>query len=199
MAVTTATAKPSYLGLLNAISLAESHAGQYLEAWADVTPDEDLACTLRLVAARERSHGEVFCRRIAELGFGLKPKRDPADGERLARYADPRISDLEKIGPERSGEDRDTFRDIKQKMADGEYDPMTCNLLQWYITEEADSARRLRETYACVREKAAGRRARINGSDGAHASADAEAIMACMTEGFLRLEKSIDKLAKARR
>jgi len=199
MAVTTATAKPSYLGLLNAISLAESHAGQYLEAWADVTPDEDLACTLRLVAARERSHGEVFCRHIAELGFSLKPKRDPADGERLAKYADPRISDLEKIGPERSGESRDAFADIRKRMADGEYDPMTCNLLQWYITEEADSARRLRETYACVREKAAGRHPRINSSNGAHASADAEAIMACMTEGFLRLEKSIDKLAKARR
>jgi len=132
-------------------------------------------------------------------GFGLKPKRDPADGERLAKYADPRISDLEKIGPERSGEERDAFGDIRKRMADGEYDPMTCNLLQWYIAEEADSARRLRETYACVREKAAGRRARIDGSDGGHASADAEAIMACMTEGFLRLEKSIDKLAKARR
>src|SRR5690349_5988101 len=68
MATTEATEKPAYLGLLNAISLAESHAGQYLEAWANVTDDEDLACCLRLVAARERSHGEVFCRRIAELG-----------------------------------------------------------------------------------------------------------------------------------
>jgi hypothetical protein len=199
-ATTTATGKPAYLGLLNAISLAETHAGEYLEAWANVTPDEDLACTLRLVAARERSHGEVFCRRIAELGYTLRPKRDPANGERLAKYADPRISDLEKIGPERSGgEARDTFREIKQKMADGEFDPMTCNLLQWYIAEEEDTGRRLRETYACVREKAAGRRAMANGSDGAHTSADAEAIMACMTEGFLRLEKSIEKLVKAKR
>jgi hypothetical protein len=195
---TTASGKPAYLGLLNAISLAESHAGQYLEAWAEVTPDEDLACTLRLVAARERSHGDVFCRRIAELGYSLKPKRDPAAAERLAKYADPRISDLEKVGPERRGEDRDTFGDIRQKMADGDYDPMTCNLLQWYIAEEEDSGRRLREAYACVREKAAGRRAMANGGDGAHTSADAEAIMACMTEGFLRLEKSLEKLAKAK-
>jgi len=200
MAATTAMEKPAYLGLLNAISLAESHACQYLEAWADVTPDEDLACTLRLVAARERSHGDVFCRRIAELGYTLRLKRDPADGERLAKYADPRISDLEKIGPERREEDRDAFRDIRQKMADGDYDAMTCNLLGWYIAEEADSARRLREAYACVREKAAGRRARTNEPEGgAHASADAEAIMACMTEGFLRLEKSLEKLAKAKR
>src|SRR4051794_39020574 len=173
---TTANGKPAYLGLLNAISLAETHAGQYLEAWASVTPDEDLACTLRLVAARERSHGEVFCRRIAELGFSLKPKRDPAAGERLAKYADPRISDLEKVGPERKGEDRDPFGEIKAKMADGEYDPMTCNLLQWYIAEEADSGRRLREAYGCVRERANGRRAKANGAE--NASADAEVIMA---------------------
>ena len=195
METTTAT-KPKYLGLLNAISNGESAAGVYLEAWADVTPDPDLACTLRLVAARERSHGEVFCRRIAELGFSLKPKRDPADGERLAKYADPRVSDLEKIGPEREREDRDPFRDIKAKMADGEYDPMTCNLLGWYIAEEADSGKRLREAYACVRERAGGKKARMNGH-AAEASADAEAIMACMTQGFSRLEKSIEKLAKA--
>ena len=174
--------------------LAESHAGQYLDAWASVTPDEDLACTLRLVAARERSHGEVFCRRIAELGFSLKPKRDPADGERLAKFADPRISDLEKIGPQRNGEDRDAFGDIKTKMAAGEYDPMTCNLLQWYIAEEGDSARRLREAYGCVRERANGRKAKANGSEAA--SADAQALMACMTQGFSRLESRSRKLAK---
>ena len=59
MAMTAETMeKPAYLGLLNAISLGESAAGIYLEAWANVTTNEDLACTLRLVAARERSHGE---------------------------------------------------------------------------------------------------------------------------------------------
>ena len=198
---TTATAaKPAYLGLLNAISLAESHAGQYLEAWANVTPDDDLACTLRLVAARERSHGDVFCRRLAELGYSLRQKRDPRAYEQLAKYADPNISDLDKVGPERgNGEVRDAFREIREKMADGFYDPMTCNLLGWYIAEEEDSGRRLREAYACVREKAAGRRRAMGNGDGGHASADAEAIMACMTEGFLRLEKSLEKLAKAKR
>ena len=63
--------KPEYLGLLNAISLAESDAGVYLEAWANATTDEGLAGVLRLVAARERSHGEVFCRR-AVLYSGWK-------------------------------------------------------------------------------------------------------------------------------
>ena len=198
MAATTTAEKPAYLGLLNAISLAESHAGQYLEAWAAVTPDEDLACTLRLVAARERSHGEVFCRRLSELGYGLKQKRDPKAYEQLAKYADPNLSDIEKIGPERgnNGEVRDAFRDIRQKMADGEYDPMTCNLLGWYIAEEEDSGRRLRDAYACVRDKANGKR-KMNGAAVGHASADAEAIMACMTQGFSKLEKSLEKLAKA--
>ncbi len=206
------TEKPEYLGLLNAISLAESEAGVYLEAWANATSDEDLACTLRLVAAREASHGETFCRRIAELGFELMPKPDPKAAARLAKYANPRIDDLEKIGPERQDpEITEFFADTERKIADGYFDDMTCNLMQWYINEEKDSARRLREAYACVRERAGmdGKpRAKANGhASGAmngaetHAgpSADAEAIMACMTAGFKSLEKTLEKMAKTAR
>jgi hypothetical protein len=185
--------KPKYLGLLNAISNAESAAGVYLAAWADVTPDPDLACTLRLVAARETSHGEVFCRRIAELGFSLRRKADPKGYEILAKLANPNISDLEKIG-DREDRDADPFGDIRRRIAEGEFDPMTANLLTWYIAEEMDSGRRLREAYACVREKA-GQGAPAAGASGP--SADAEAIMACMTAGFARLETSLEKLAKA--
>jgi hypothetical protein len=185
--------KPKYLGLLNAISNAESAAGVYLEAWADVTPDPDLACTLRLVAARERSHGEVFCRRIAELGFTLRKKVDPRGAEQLAKLSNPNISDLEKIGDRGEG-DSDPFGDIRRRIADGEFDPMTANLMSWYIAEEIDSGRRLREAYDCVREKAGAKRK--SAATGAP-SADAEAIMACMTAGFARLEKSLEKLVKA--
>jgi hypothetical protein len=189
------TAKPAYLGLLNAISLAESAAGVYLEAWAAATPSPDLACALRLVAARETSHGEVFCRRIAELGFELRRKPDPRAAERLARLADPRIADIDKI-PARGDEEADPFADIRRRMAEGEFDPMTANLMNWYIAEEKDSARRLGEAYDCVREAAGrGRRA----AAAAAPSADAEAIMACMTAGFARLEKAMEKLAKARK
>ncbi len=198
MPTATTTQKPSYLGLLNAISLAESAAGVYLEAWANATADEDLACTLRLVAARETSHGEVFCRRLAELGYDLRQKPDPKAAQRLARYANPKIGDLDKIGPPR--EETDEFAEIRQAMANGVYDPMTCNLLTWYIAEEADSARRLRQAYACVRDKAAPGRANGHPAPASAApipSADAEAIMACMTHGFARLEKSLEKLAKA--
>lgn len=187
-------AKPKYLGLLNAISNAESAAGVYLTAWADVTPDPDLACTLRLVAARETSHGEVFCRRIAELGFELRKKPDPKGYEILAKLANPNIGDLEKIGDRDDRSDTDPFGDIRRAIAEGEFDPMTANLMTWYIAEEADSGRRLREAYDCVRERAGGKR-KAMAADGP--SADAEAIMACMTAGFARMEKSLEKLAKA--
>ncbi len=203
MATTTTAEKPSYLGLLNAISLAETEAGHYLAAWANATDDEELAGCLRLVAARETSHGDLFCRLIGELGYELRQKPDPKAAERLARYANPKISDCEKVGPERAPE-RDTFADIKKAMADGVYDPVTCNMLQWYIAEEEDSGRKLREAYAKVRAKAGMTAApkKANGHDRAAAatepSADAQAIMACMTAGFAQLEKSIAKLAKAK-
>jgi hypothetical protein len=194
--------KPSYLGLLNAISLAETEAGCYLEAWANASDDGELAATLRLVAARETSHGQLFCRRLAELGYELRQKHDPRAAARLARYANPKLSDCEKVGPERA-EERDTFADIRANIAAGVYDPMTCNMLQWYVGEEDDSGERLREAYAKVRAKAgmAAAPRKTNGradlSDAAP-SADAAAIMACMTAGFAQLEKSIVKLAKAR-
>jgi rubrerythrin len=192
------TKKPSYLGLLNAISLAESAAAVYLEAWANVTPNEDLARTLRLVAARERSHSEVFCRRIAELGYALRRKSDPQAARRLAKLADPDVSDLQKIGPE-CEEEADPFGEIRRRMREDEFDPLTLSLINWYIAEEKDSAKRLREAYARVRESA---------TDGAKKSgpanivaegpsADAQALMACVTAGFAKLEKSLEKFARA--
>lgn len=198
--------KPEYLGQLNAISLAESEAGVYLEAWANATSDEELACCLRLVAAREKSHGEVFCRRIGELGFDLREKADPQAATRLAKYANPKVSDLEKIGPDRQDpEITDFFAETEKRIAEGYYDNLTCNLMQWYINEEKDSGRRLREAYAAVREHAGAARGagKANGHANGSAtmasgpSADAEAIMACMTAGFKSLEKSLEKLAKS--
>jgi hypothetical protein len=191
--------KPSYLGLLNAISLAESNAGVYLDAWANATSDEDLACRLRLVAARETSHGQVFCRRIQELGFDLLQRPDPGAAERLAKVANPKISDLEKVGAER--EEQDPFGDIDRQIADGVFDPLTEKLMVWYIAEERDSGNLLREAYAKVRANAGAATNGASASHGASAtgtmpSADAQAIMACMTQGFDRLEKALTKLAK---
>jgi ferritin len=202
MPATQTAEKPSYLGLLNAISLAETEAGHYLTAWANATDDEELASTLRFVAARETSHGELFCRRLAELGYSLRQKPDPKSAARLARYANPKVSDCEKVGPERE-ETGDTFADIRKGIARGVYDEMTCNMLQWYINEEGDSGARLRDAYAKVREKAgmtSSSKKKANGHDAMAAeagpSADAQAIMACMTAGFAQLQKSLEKIAK---
>jgi len=201
MPTMTASGKPAYLGLLNAISLAETNAGVYLRAWADATTDEDLACTLRLVAARETSHGQLFCRMISELGYELRQKPDPENAERIAKYANPKISDLEKIGPARRELEADPFVGIEKAMAEGAYDPVTCNMLGWYICEERDSGKKLRAAYDKVRAranggaKANGNGAMANGNGMSHGpSADAQAIMACMTEGFAKLEKSLQKM-----
>jgi|SRR5579871_1152246 len=194
--------KPTYLGLLNAISLGETQAGVYLRAWADATNDEDLACTLRLVAARETSHGQLFCRMLNELGYELRHKPDPEAAERLARYANPKISDLEKIGKSRNEIERDPFADIEKRMTQGEFDPVTCNMLSWYICEERDSASKLRAAYDKVRAKATGAgkangHAKVNGHGTAamSPSAETEAIMACIADGFARLEKSLERIA----
>ncbi len=195
MANAATTEKPSYLGLLNASSLGESAAGVALEAWAKATSDEDLACVLRLVAARETSHGEVFSRRLCELGYSLRAKPDPRAAEQLARLADPNLSDLDKI-PRRREEGPDPFAEIRRRMAEGDFDPMTVNLMNWYIAEEKDSERRLREAYDAVRD---GGRRKGDARQPDGPSADAEAIMACMTAGFARLEKAMEKLAKARK
>jgi hypothetical protein len=188
---------PSYVDLLGRISVAESGAGRYFAAWAEVTPDACLAETLRLVAARETSHGEVFCRRVAELGGALEPCPDIVrqSAERLAVVADPAVSDLEKIGPSRN--DPDPFARIEQRMADDEFDPLTAHMLTWYIAEERDTIERLQDAYATVRAQGKASKKAAAAPAAACPSADAEAIMTCMTEGFARLEKSIEKLAKA--
>jgi hypothetical protein len=194
------TNKPAYLGLLNAISLAESEAGVYLEAWANATTDEELAKVLRLVALRESHHGDAFCRRLLELGYPLRQKVDPGSPARLAKYANPKIPDCEKVPPESSEDSgvRDAFRDIEIGVKEGRFDAMTANMLTWYIAEERDSGRRLKAAYDRVRAQSDGQ---THGEStallDAGPSADAQAIMACMGEGFARLEKSLEKLAKA--
>ncbi len=192
------TTKPSYLGLLNAISLAESGAGVSLQAWANATPNDELADALRFVAARETSHGDVFCRRIKELGFDLLQKPDPGAAERLAKVANPKVSDLEKIGPDRD-EGQDFFGGIEKQLDEGIFDPLTAKLMVWYIGEERDSGKVLNEAYDCVRSMSNGKSpSAAKAMAPTTPSADADAMMACMTAGFTRLEKALEKLAKAK-
>src|SRR5437764_10067517 len=90
--------KPSYLGLLNAVSLAESAAHEYLTAWAAVTPHEGVKATLLAVAAREGEHGMSFAKRINELGYNLRPgPDDPKRAERMSIACSTEISDYDKM------------------------------------------------------------------------------------------------------
>jgi len=143
--------KPDYLGLLNAISLAERNAGLYLKAWADATSDADFRRALELVAARETTHGEVFRQRIERLGFSLLEKDDPAAAERCRVLGDSARSDVEKIRWRRS-ETSDAatdgfFASIDARVADESVDALTRDTLRWYVHEERDSRALLRAAY----------------------------------------------------
>jgi len=143
--------KPDYLGLLNSISLAESNAGRYLKAWADVTPDPDLKRALCLVAARETTHGEVFRQRIERLGFSVIEREDPKVDERVRHLGDPGRSDVDKIRTRRHDvRDADIdqfFTSIDARVADDTVDQLTRDTLRWYIHEERDSRALLRSIY----------------------------------------------------
>ncbi len=148
--------KPSYLGLLNAISLAESEAHEYLTAWAAVTPHEGVRQTLLAVAAREGEHGMSFAKRINELGYNLRPgPDDPKRAERLSIACSPDISDYDKmhaLGVARIAEDagKDGPDVFDRFFNDHTIDIQTGELLGRYIAEERDSGRRLRACYLAV-------------------------------------------------
>jgi rubrerythrin len=147
--------KPPYLGLLNAISIAERNAGCYLKTWADVTPDPELKRALSLVAARETTHGDVFRQRIERLGFSLLDKDDPNLAERQRVYGDRGLSDAEKIRAFRRGPAEEAgvdsfFASIDERVADESVDALTRDTLRWYVHEERDSRELLRAAYARV-------------------------------------------------
>ncbi len=146
--------KPRYLGLLNTISIAERNAGHYLKAWADVTPDPELRGALGLVAARETTHGEVFRQRIERLGFSLIERDEPDLAERLRVYGDPGLSDAEKVRfRRRTGSEAAVdsfFASLDEHVADESVDPLTRDMLRWYVHEERDSRELLRAAYARV-------------------------------------------------
>jgi hypothetical protein len=198
MATVTASAPKTipYMDELIRIAVGEANAYRSLTAWADVTADPELACTLRLVAARENNHAQVFKQLVAELGGEVCCTPDRAAYARLAVAANPALSDADKIQP--LGDD-DPFVSLKRRLADGVYDAATANHMTWWIAEECDSLARLRAAFAAVHAKANGAEteACTNGCATAAPSADAQAIMACMTEGFGRLEQSLEKLARA--
>jgi rubrerythrin len=142
--------KPSYLGLLNAVSCAETRAHQYLTAWAEVTTDPEVRAVLLKVAAREGEHGMSFAKRINELGFELQVTEDPHFEEQMA-IATADCSDLEKA---------EALNLLRFCTADGEPDVFdnffrdhsidirTGELLGRYIAEERDTLRLFQACHA---------------------------------------------------
>ena len=88
--------KPSYLGLLNAISLGEGNAHRYLRVWAEKTPDPDVRDVIQTVAIREGKHALAFEKRLCELGYSLRDKPDP-NSDRAMEVVSSDRSDLEKF------------------------------------------------------------------------------------------------------
>lgn len=176
--------KPSYLGLLNAIAIAESRAHTYLCAWAQRTPSDDVRRVLLRVAAREGEHGMSFAKRINELGYEVREKDDGESAAAMAIVCSER-SDLEKMKALKlhkldTGSETDIFDGF---FADHTIDIRTGELLGRYIAEERDSARLLR---ACYEElKRAGRSTSSNGGE-TLASLDSKVDALCRAVEELR-------------
>jgi len=145
-------AKPSYLGLLNAIALGEGRAHQYLNCWAAKTTDPDVKKVLQTVAIREGEHSHAFTKRLCELGYGVLDRPDPSF-QKSMEIANADCSDLEKFEAFGYGkpEGRDLFKGV---FDDHSIDIRTGELLGRYLAEERDSGRMLRGCYQVLRERA---------------------------------------------
>ena len=150
------TSKPEYIDLLNDIRLQENRAGVYLEAWANKTDNKDLKECLSFVAAREYSHGDIFDRRVKELGFDTQEIVDP-DFEEKVRVVTSDISDSEKIAWLKEARLRMPTPGVRQRYeaatVDESVDPLTRSLLRWFTDVEDDSVVRMGGVYAEI-EKA---------------------------------------------
>ncbi|HEX5267437.1 MAG TPA: hypothetical protein VFW24_11745 [Acidimicrobiales bacterium] len=185
--------KPSYLGLLNAVSLAESRAHCYLTEWAAVTPSSDVRRVLLTVAAREGEHGMSFAKRINELGYELRPKDDP-NFEKALDIVRSACSDLEKmeaLGLQKldSGDQPDIFDGF---FKDHSIDIRTGEMLGRYIAEERDSARLLRSCYEQLRAAAA-----VNGNGSAKGAKGADKADRATARQLAALDSKVDAICEA--
>jgi hypothetical protein len=146
------TSKPTYLGLLNAISNGETQAAGYFTAWLKLTTDPEVRSLVRIVANREAEHGLAFEKRILELGYTLIERPFPEAAEKLAYLSDPNHSDLDRLLFLGYGETReDPFSGL---FNDHSIDPQTGALLGRYVAEERDTIRRLRALTETLRSRA---------------------------------------------
>jgi rubrerythrin len=149
-------AKPSYIGVLNAIANAEAIGAKIFKKWAEVTTCDAIRPTLQMVAIREAEHSLAFEKRLCELGFGLMPKEFP-DLEKSVKVAKSDASDIEKFERLGFGKARGEGAedDLLELLADKTIDPQTGALLGRYICEERDSGRQLRACYQTLKQSPA--------------------------------------------
>ena len=149
-------AEPTYLPLLNSIAVNEAKGEELLAAWADATPDKELAECLRFVSIREGEHAMAFTKRMCELGYPVNEAtafQVFKDFDKTLAIVKSNASDAEKIRkltgdrPREEGERKDPFVGF---FKDQTIDPQTGALLGRYIAEERDSGRRLEAAYAKV-------------------------------------------------
>ena len=147
------TTKPQYIDLLNDIRLQERRAGVYLEAWANKTANKDLKECLSFVAAREYSHGDIFERRVKELGFATAEIEDPEFDERV-RIVSSDISDAEKIAWLKESRLKQPTPSVRERYEaateDESVDPLTRSLLRWFTDVEDDSVEQMGKVYAQI-------------------------------------------------
>ena len=140
--------KPTYLGLLNAISLGESEAEGYLNCWAATTKSDDVRAIISMVALREGEHGKAFAKRMCELGYGVVPKEGSELDAKMAIASSTTLSDREKFEKLGVGKAPNPGKDIFSTfMDDTTMDIQTGALMGRYIAEERDSGRILRGCY----------------------------------------------------
>ena len=145
------SAKPEYVDLLNEIRLQENRAGVYLEAWAKKTTNNDLKECLSFVATREYSHGDIFERRVKELGFSTQEIEDPEFDEKV-RIVTSDMSDADKIAWLKEQRSRMPSPSVRERYeaatVDESVDPLTRSLLRWFTDVEDDSVVRMGKVYA---------------------------------------------------
>lgn len=180
-------AKPSYLGLLNAIAVGEARGERLLECWADSTSDQRLAADLRFVASREREHAAAFAKRLCELGFDVIERPDPKFDRRLRLAANRGKSDLKKFRKLLGYGKNEGVPDdgLGELLRDPNIDPRTGALLGRFIAEERDSGRRLRAAWQRCRQ-----------ANGAAAEGELGAGLADLAARMAELSKQMDRLQR---
>ncbi|MFK7913812.1 MAG: hypothetical protein AB8B93_07845 [Pseudomonadales bacterium] len=152
-------AKPTYIGLLNAIANGERGGHALFTAWSGATSNKRLKKTLDKVAVREMEHSWAFTKRLSELGFDLRPSSDKAARKALAKQVallKSSASDARKFASfgisaknkkAAKAADKTKPDQLMMILSDQSIDPTTAALMGRFIAEERDTGRLLRKAF----------------------------------------------------